>query len=71
MRRLDYRVVETGKCQHCGHDAGRHATDGLCNPQSTAHLRHADVPEPCYRGRRVFAFVDLDAPHEPPVELIA
>jgi hypothetical protein len=60
VRNLTYVVVEIGKCANCHRDAGTHSIEGLCGPQAGAHQRHRDVPEPCYVGRRVYAFVDQD-----------
>lgn len=61
MRSLGYVVAEIGPCEHCGRDPGDHTVDGGCvwwteTPAAT------NVPQPCYRGKKHHAFVDLNDP---------
>lgn len=68
MRRLQYLVVEVGRCVNCGRDAGRHSIEGICNPHKVPHPRNGSTPEQCYRSARAYAFVDLDSPQDPGLE---
>ena len=63
-RHLRYVVVESGKCEHCGRDAGAHGIDGICDTNSSAmhdHKRKPDQPERCFRSEQQYAFIDLDS----------
>jgi len=61
MRDLRYVIVELGSCGNCGKDAGEHTLEGICRPMSERPVS-AKLPRPCYRGDRVYAFVDLAEP---------
>jgi len=62
MRDLRYVIVELGPCGNCGKDAGEHSFDGICRPMSDTRPVAANRPRPCYRGERMYAFVDLQEP---------
>jgi hypothetical protein len=62
MRRLEFVIVELGKCANCGKQAGGHSFEGLCGPLNRQPV-DAELPRQCFRGESQYAFVDLDAPH--------